>query len=131
MERALEYCTYVLISLTDRKLYIGYTTNLDRRLQEHNSGKVMSTPNRELKKICALAGINEVVTEGERTLPKSQLVTTHTARRSAATNLYLEGASLKTIADLGGWENSETLRLYLRASGFDSARLAKDLDFFK
>ena len=87
--------------------------------------------NRELKKICALAGINEVVTEGERTLPKSQLVTTHTARRSAATNLYLEGASLKTIADLGGWENSETLRLYLRASGFDSARLAKDLDFFK
>ncbi len=70
--------------------------------------------NRELKKICALAGINEVVSEGDRTLPKSQLVTTHTARRSAATNLYLEGASLKTIADLGGWENIEMLRVYLR-----------------
>ena len=87
--------------------------------------------NREMKKICALAGINQIAAEGQRTLPKSQMVTTHTARRSAATNLYLEGASLKTIADLGGWENNETLRLYLRASGFDSARLAKDLDFFK
>lgn len=87
--------------------------------------------NREIKNICALAGINEVVTEGSRTLPKCQLVTTHTARRSAATNLYLEGASLKAIADLGGWDNIEVLRVYLRASGFDSARLAKDMEFFK
>ncbi|MCB0563029.1 MAG: GIY-YIG nuclease family protein [Phaeodactylibacter sp.] len=51
MERALEYCTYVLISLTDRKLYIGYTTNLDRRLQEHNSGRVISTANRRPLKL--------------------------------------------------------------------------------
>ena len=51
MERALEYCTYVLISQTDRKLYIGYTTNLDRRLQEHNSGKVISTANRRPLKL--------------------------------------------------------------------------------
>lgn len=87
--------------------------------------------NREMKKICALAGINQVAAEGQRVLPKSQLVTTHTARRSAATNLYLEGASLKTIADLGGWEDIEMLRLYLRASGLDSAKLASDLDFFK
>lgn len=77
-----------------------------------------------------LAGINQVTSEGDKVLPKSQLVTTHTARRSAATNLYLEGASLKTIADLGGWENNEMLRIYLRASGLDSARLAQDLDFF-
>ena len=87
--------------------------------------------NRELKNICALAGINQTVAQGDQVLPKSRLVTTHTARRSAATNLYLEGASLKTIADLGGWENTETLRVYLRASGLDSARLAQDLDFFK
>ncbi len=87
--------------------------------------------NRELKNICALAGINQTVAQGDQVLPKSRLVTTHTARRSAATNLYLEGASLKMIADLGGWENTETLRVYLRASGLDSARLAQDLDFFK
>ncbi|MCB9291503.1 MAG: tyrosine-type recombinase/integrase, partial [Lewinellaceae bacterium] len=69
-------------------------------LEKYNYRMDFSTnqqANRELKKICALAGINEVVTEGERTLPKSQLVTTHTARRSAATNLYLQGASLTRI----------------------------------
>ena len=38
--------TYVLISLKDRKLYIGYTQDLERRLQEHKLGKVPSTKSR-------------------------------------------------------------------------------------
>lgn len=60
---------------------------------------------------------------------KSQQVTTHTARRSGAANLHLQGASLKTIAGLGGWKDVHSLQLYLRASGLDSARLARNLDF--
>jgi len=83
-----------------------------------------------LKTITALAGINEATLQDGRTLPKSQFVGTHTARRSAATNLYLGGASLKVIADLGGWENEETLRVYLRASGLETARLAGGMAFF-
>ena len=35
--------TYVLKSLKDNKLYIGSTTDLDRRVDEHNSGKNKST----------------------------------------------------------------------------------------
>lgn len=87
--------------------------------------------NRHLKTITALAGINEATLQDGRTLPKSQFVGTHTARRSAATNLYLGGASLKVIADLGGWENEETLRVYLRASGLETARLAGGMAFFQ
>lgn len=34
---------YVLESLKDKKRYIGYTTNLRKRLEEHNSGKNFST----------------------------------------------------------------------------------------
>jgi len=37
------YFTYVLKSHKDDKLYIGYTENLDKRILEHNSGKVKST----------------------------------------------------------------------------------------
>lgn len=86
--------------------------------------------NIRLKTIAAMANINELV--GDPPQVKSQLVTTHTARRSAATNLYLEGASLKTIADIGGWSNTDMLRVYLKASKLDSAELAaKNLDFFK
>jgi len=32
------YYVYVLQSLKDKKLYIGYTTNLKRRLKEHKYG---------------------------------------------------------------------------------------------
>ncbi len=36
------YYVYILQSLKDRKYYIGYTKNLERRLQEHNRGKTRS-----------------------------------------------------------------------------------------
>ena len=87
--------------------------------------------NRDLKSIAAIAGINQVVSEGHKQAPKCQFVCTHTARRSAATNLRLRNFSLKTIADLGGWKDLQSLVLYLRASGLDSARLASEDDFFK
>ena len=78
-----------------------------------------------------MAGIHTSANEGDRSGPKWKFVTTHTARRSAATHLALQGVNLKIIADLGGWEKIETLRSYLRASGLDSAEVAKDLDFFQ
>ena len=37
------FYTYVLKSKKDNKLYIGYTNNLKRRIEEHNSGLVKST----------------------------------------------------------------------------------------
>lgn len=86
--------------------------------------------NRELKTISAMAGLNTHASEDDRSGPKSIFVTTHTARRSAATNLYLEGVSLKMIADLGGWKDLQSLRTYLQASGLDTAQVAGDLDFF-
>ena len=86
--------------------------------------------NRHLKRIAAIAGLNDITSEGNRTLPKSQFVCTHTARRSAATNLFLQNVSLGIIAKLGGWKTSESLRKYLLASGLDNALFAKDLDFF-
>jgi site-specific recombinase XerD len=87
--------------------------------------------NRHLKTIAGMAGINELTVESSRTLPKSHFVTTHTARRSAATNLYLQGVSLKTIADLGGWKSVKTLMIYLKSSGMDSARMAAGFEFFR
>ncbi len=40
------YYIYILKSLKDNKFYTGYTDNLKRRLEEHNTGKVASTKNR-------------------------------------------------------------------------------------
>jgi len=40
------YYVYVLKSHLDDKLYIGYTTNLENRLREHENGEVISTRTR-------------------------------------------------------------------------------------
>jgi putative endonuclease len=40
------YYTYVLESVTDNKLYIGWTDNLKSRLVNHNSGQVKATASR-------------------------------------------------------------------------------------
>jgi len=37
---------YVLLSLADKKLYTGYTSDIRKRIEEHNAGKVYSTKNR-------------------------------------------------------------------------------------
>ena len=37
------YYTYILQSLKDNSFYIGYTSNLKKRFQEHNSGKSLAT----------------------------------------------------------------------------------------
>jgi len=41
------YYVYVLLSLKDKKFYIGFSENIEKRLLEHNSGKVKSTKNRK------------------------------------------------------------------------------------
>ena len=40
------YYIYVLLSLKDRKLYIGMTSNLNERVKNHNAGKSTATRNR-------------------------------------------------------------------------------------
>ena len=40
------FYTYVLESIKDRNIYIGYTDNLSRRIKQHNSGKVFATKSR-------------------------------------------------------------------------------------
>jgi len=54
------YFVYVLQSEKDKKLYIGYTNNVEKRLKEHNNGKVQSTkPRIPLKLIFYEAYLNQ------------------------------------------------------------------------
>lgn len=42
---------YVLLSVKDLRTYIGYSSNSEERLKEHNAGKVNATKNRRPFKI--------------------------------------------------------------------------------
>ena len=48
------FYTYVWFSLKDKKMYTGYTFNLDLRLVQHNKGNVVSTKDRRPLKLIDL-----------------------------------------------------------------------------
>ncbi len=51
---------YILKSLKDENLYIGYTSNLRKRIEEHNSGESQSTnPRKPFKLIYYEAYLSE------------------------------------------------------------------------
>jgi putative endonuclease len=45
------YYLYILLSEKDNKRYVGFSENLKRRINEHNSGSVKSTKNRRPLKL--------------------------------------------------------------------------------
>jgi putative endonuclease len=55
------YYIYVFLSERDKQFYTGYTSDLDRRLDEHQKGKVFSTCKRlPVKLVYYEASINQV-----------------------------------------------------------------------
>jgi putative endonuclease len=50
------YFVYVLISLKDKKFYIGFTNNLKRRIFQHNQGKTDSLRYRRPLKLIYFEG---------------------------------------------------------------------------
>ncbi|MFC1622692.1 GIY-YIG nuclease family protein [Patescibacteria group bacterium] len=60
MPKIIFYYVYVLISLKDNKLYIGYAKDLKERKQKHDKGFVKATKNRRpLKLIYCEAYLSE------------------------------------------------------------------------
>lgn len=54
------FFVYILKSLKDNQCYTGYTNNLKRRIEEHNSGKSKSTkPRAQFKLIYYEAYVSE------------------------------------------------------------------------
>lgn len=68
----MQYYTYTLLSLKDKKFYIGFSTDLKNRLSQHARGEVDSTRNRRpLKLIHYEYFINEQDAKSRETFLKS------------------------------------------------------------
>jgi len=65
----------------------------------------------------------KLVTES---IPKHKCVTVHTARRSFATNLYLEGVSSLSIMLLTSHKSERVFRSYIKASPLENANLVQE-----
>ncbi len=57
-----------------------------------------------------------------QSIPKSDLITSHTARRSFATNLYLQGIQSQYIMAVTGHRTEKAFRSYLKLSDMDKLR---------
>jgi len=95
--------------------------------------------NEYIKEVCRRVGIDTMViktrtvggVKKQLTFKKYEVITTHTARRSLATNMYLMGIPLKTIAMITGHSNIPQLMKYIKITEQDVANSLLDHPFFK
>lgn len=91
-----------------------------------------------LKEVCELAGINDLITfyqtRGEKreqiTLPKYQLITSHTARRSFATNAFKAGLPSISIMKITGHKTERSFLKYIKITKEENAKLIMEHHFF-
>lgn len=62
---------------------------------------------------------------------KWEIVSTHTARRTEATRLYLSGVLMRQCIMLTGHTAEENFRKYIRITKEENARMLDDNPFFK
>lgn len=79
--------------------------------------------NQYIKEVCMLAGLTEtkrLTTQPDK--PLYECVSSHTARRSFATNLFLEGFPPKEIMKITGHKTEESFNKYIRLTKLDTAK---------
>jgi len=78
---------------------------------------------KEAAETCKLTVLKQVKAGNEvRSVELSQLIKSHTARRSFATNLYLDGVPTQQIMSVTGHKKEETFLLYIRADQLTKAQ---------
>lgn len=94
--------------------------------------------NKHIKEVCRMCGIRDKVVvaktvqdkEVEEVYEKWQLVSTHTARRTAATNMLLAGMEASDIMMLGNWSSERSFWKYIRMKPeLNAKRLAQHAYF--
>jgi integrase len=91
--------------------------------------------NRGIKDVCRLAGINdksikEIIKGGKtisETVEKWELVSTHTARRSFATNMIKRGVPAQVVMAITGHHSEQSFRKYLKLNNIEKANILKEM----
>lgn len=134
LARHSDYCNFDESNIVgDSLVYVSQKTKIQAsipasptllrflRVQKEIIGKGVTVSddsfNDTIRRICAKCGIDEPVKlyhRGKTSVkPKWEYVSSHTARRSGITNLYLRGLDLLTIAKLCGHTNTQTTMGYV------------------
>lgn len=108
--------------------YVSQKTKIRTKVPVHkNLMKYLNEPddvevtddvyNQTIRNICRKCGIDKEMTifrrGREETAPKYEFVSSHTARRSGATNIYLRGGDILQVSRLMGHTNVRTTQRYI------------------
>jgi integrase len=77
--------------------------------------------NKYLKETAEIIGINQPIHTQEGPTPKSNLIQTHTARRTFATNAYIQGIPINFIMSITGHKTEKEFRKYIKIDDLKSA----------
>lgn len=116
-----------------------YVRNIIKRYKGFPKGRANQYLNRELKHIAKAACIKGSVvltrTQGGKkvstTYQKWELITTHTARRSFATNLFKAGIPAISIMKITGHKNVATFMKYIKIDAQENAEIIAKHRIFK
>jgi integrase len=126
----------------DKKVYIPMHHLLRKILERRNN--VLPAPisdqkhNSQIKEIGKLAGIGEeiLLTKTRGGIRKNiigkkyEFITTHTARRSGASNMYLAGIDIKFIQDILGHSKIEQTLKYIKVAAEENAKRLLEHPYF-
>lgn len=128
---------------TDVQVVLPIHHQLQKVLDRY-SGKLPSSPsepvfNREIKNIAKRAGITRLEEKREnkggkttkKIIPRYERISSHTARRTGATLLYLQGIPKKQIMLFTGHKKDEHFDRYIRIGAYANAKMLVDHDIFK
>lgn len=95
--------------------------------------------NKYIKEICEMAGLDTLITTSktiggsikEEVNPKYKLITTHTARRSGATNMFNAGIPSIRIMKITGHKTEKAFMKYIRISQEENAKVLANHPYFK
>lgn len=97
------------------------------------------TNNEYIKQIAKMAGIDEIVSTSDdrggtiqtRSVPKYELITNHTGRRTAATLMYLSKIPTIDIMKITGHKTESSFMKYIRITKEETADRMAENEFFK
>ena len=127
---------------TLQKVVIPLHWRVKKILEKYNDNLPRSISNQKmnlyLKDIGQLAGIDEKISITKTiagitrttTKPKYKLISTHTGRRTGATNMYLAGIPVHSIMKITGHKTERSFLRYLRFTEEDNARILQKSTFF-
>lgn len=128
---------------TDNSVYIPVSSEIRPILEKYDYQPPRLTEqvfNRDIKTLCEKAGITQMVQfvevvggkKIERELPKYQMVSSHTARRTFCTLAYLSGMLPIDIRKISGHSSEKMLCKYIKAKELECARkIVTQYDYFK